>query len=101
MKRQLLCYIHGKDDQWEAFCVDLDLAVAARTPRQARELLEGAIKLYFESALAAAPADRARLLSRQAPLWFRFKLAFQAAIFAFRSRSTGRGEEQFIVSCPA
>ena len=79
MKRQLLCYIHGKDDQWEAFCVDL----------------------YFESALAAAPADRARLLSRQAPLWFRFKLAFQAAIFAFRSRSTGRGEEQFIVSCPA
>ncbi|MDO1560394.1 hypothetical protein Q0812_13245 [Brevundimonas sp. 2R-24] len=103
MQRMLWCFAHGSNRTgWEAVCVDLDIAVEARTFEAAKAALESAICSYVEDALQEAPADRARLLRRRAPWFVRLgcwaKLAWHAVTNRRRDDDQRAG---FDVLCPA
>jgi hypothetical protein len=70
----LRCYAMGRGDQWEAFCLDLDLAVAGDSLMGVRAALESAIKEYVEQVVALPAEDQKRLIRRRAPLheWLRY-----------------------------
>jgi predicted RNase H-like HicB family nuclease len=65
--RSLLCFAEGKEGDWEAICLDLDIAVQGSSYEEVSELLNSAIATYFEDALAEDAETRKRLLSRKAP----------------------------------
>lgn len=103
MKRSLLCVVEGRGDEWEAICLDLDIAVAGRSFEGVMHDLEKAVALYMASANQEAPADRARLLNRRAPLWLRVKTVAHVLFALLSDRSGGRGESGggFRLPCPA
>ncbi len=90
--RAFLCFVSGCDDAWEAICTDLDIAVHARSERDARDRLTGAVQSYIEDAAREAKPVRDRLLARRAP-WhvvLRWRLRVTRSALAL----TGRGREQ-------
>jgi predicted RNase H-like HicB family nuclease len=71
--RSLRCYAEGGDGDWEAICLDLDIAVQGRSFEDVFDSLQAAISLYFES-VAELPADqRPALLHRPVPVPVRLK----------------------------
>lgn len=95
-------YAHGKPGEWEAICVDFDIAVQGTSFDEVRAMLNEAVASYVEDAMAEAPADRDRLLNRHAPLWVKFK--FAAAFLAHISFGRSRSKELqagFDIPCPA
>lgn len=66
--RTLHCYASGRDGDWEAICLDLDIAVQGESFEIVQRSLQEAVALYLE-AVADLPADQRRhLLHRPAPL---------------------------------
>jgi predicted RNase H-like HicB family nuclease len=102
MTKNLLCYAAGRAGDWEAICVDLDLAVQGQSFDEARALLQRSIDLYVAEAAKEAPEEAARLLSRAAPLWVRTKWAAKL-FWHLVSRQNGRDRSYagFDLSCPA
>ena len=101
-KRELLCIARGHADQWEAFCLDYDLAVQARSFDEARQMLSEVIATYVDDAMKEDEPARTRLLKRRAPLAARLVWAWRA----FRSTLAGaHGHDDpaigFPVACPA
>lgn len=98
MGQGLRCYAWSDGGVWEARCVDLDLAVAARTRDEVKRLLNEAIRTYIEDASKEAPADRDRLLRRKAPLLDRVGfqlLGLAARLRHHREDGNGRSHRQF------
>ena len=64
------CYAERKDGQWQAFCLDFDLAAQAETFGEVRAKLDAMLDDYV--AEATVGEDRAfgeQLLTRRAPWW--------------------------------
>ncbi|MSO93437.1 MAG: hypothetical protein EXQ86_08575 [Rhodospirillales bacterium] len=83
MTRALHCFAEGREGEWEAICLDLDIAVQGASFEDVFRSLPEAIDLYVEAAAELPEADRKRLLGRPAPLGVRLKflaLAFKALI---------------------
>jgi hypothetical protein len=103
-KYEFLCFARGFPGQWEAFCVDLDLAVQGESFHEVQASLEGAIRDYVTTAREEAEPDRNRLLDRRAPLWLVWLWIGRVMLSAWRH---GRGEADrsytasFPVACPA
>lgn len=70
--RRLLCFAEGKEGDWDAFCVDFDIAVQGRTFEEVYELLNQSIADYIEAAFREDEVTRKRLLNRRAPLLVRW-----------------------------
>lgn len=71
----LRCYARVIDDQWQAFCLDFDLAAQADSFEEARAKLASMIGEYLYDALRGEDRDHAdQLLRRRAPwhMWLRF-----------------------------
>lgn len=102
MTKNLLCYAAGRAGDWEAICIDLDIAVQGQSFDEARALLQRSIDLYVEEAVKEAPEEAARLLARTAPLWVRTTWAM-TLFWHLLSRQPGRGLSYagFDLSCPA
>ena len=67
------CYAEGRDGDWEAICLDLDIAVQGRSFEEVFGSLQEAIALYIET-VAELPADqRPALVDRPVPLPVRLK----------------------------
>ena len=69
--RQLLlrCMAQQRDNQWQAFCLDFDLAAQADTLDEAKRKLELQVEEYVYDALAGEDRQYAdQLLTRRAPL---------------------------------
>jgi hypothetical protein len=97
----MTCFAQGRDGQWEAICLDRDIAVAGRSLSEVRELLQQAVSTYVLDVDCEAPWLREGLLSRRCPLPVR--LSFEArAVFApmiervFKDRRHAR----FTIPCP-
>ncbi len=73
MRKRLLCYAEGHGEAWEAFCLDLDLAVQGRSFEEVYRSLSAAIRDYVEAALKEDRATAERLLNRKAPLLERLR----------------------------
>ena len=100
MQRSVLCFFHGRADEWEAVCLDFDLAVAGRSFDEAREFLDGAMRLYVEGAMAEDEETRGRLLARSAPWYVRWRFVFRHMISLLR-QDRDAGEGGFRMPCPA
>jgi hypothetical protein len=69
--RQLVlrCYAEKKQEHWQAFCLEFDLAVQAESFQEAKSKLEAQIVDYVTDALVGEDKEYAdQLLSRRAPL---------------------------------
>ncbi len=72
------CYAEGRADDWEAICLDLDLAVQGTSFGDVQRSLNDAIAMYVERALELPEPDRSRLLRLDgAPLWIRLRYAWK------------------------
>jgi len=102
-KQSLVCIATGHGNEWEAFCLDFDLAVQGSSFEEVRGFLHEAIRVYVESALAEREPDRSRLLARKAPFFVRFSWGwrlFWLTIFG-RTRRDENATVEFPIARPA
>ena len=101
MDRMLLCHAKGHTGDWEAICLDLDIAVQGESFEDVFGSLNESISLYLDAIEDLPDADQARLLHRRAPLSIRLKF-FLYALWSLLGNKTGRDSRaQFTVACPA
>lgn len=81
MRKVLRCYAEGRDSEWEAVCLDLDISVQGESFEDIFHALNEAIALYFQAVMALPEAERPHLLDRPAP----FMLRLRFLIYALRS----------------
>ena len=86
----LRCYVEPSGGQWQAFCVDLDLAAQAESFAEAKEKLDRIINYYVYDALEGEDKAHAEsLLCRKAPLRHRMKYR----LYAFRDKQRRRAQQ--------
>ncbi|MBV8071903.1 MAG: hypothetical protein JO270_18485 [Acidobacteriaceae bacterium] len=101
MSKLLRCYAERHGGQWEAFCVDFDIAVQGSTFEEVYRVLNIAVTDYVERANELPAQDRRRLLHRRAP--FRSRLWFLFAFLSTLLRSTGSKDDErhgYTLACP-
>jgi len=64
----IFCYAEGRDSDWEAFCLNFDLAVQGASFDDVRAKLNEAIEIYLEGVRALPKEEWARMVNRRAPL---------------------------------
>ena len=102
MVKQLLCYAEGRGDQWEAICVDLDLAVQGHSFLEVQDSLNEAIAGYFEAVAEEDDAVRQQLLNRRAPLLIRMRYAWRWLLASVLHRGPDdRSLAGYQTACPA
>ncbi|MCZ0951507.1 MAG: hypothetical protein OXJ56_02895 [Rhodospirillaceae bacterium] len=92
--RKLTCYAWGKPGDWEALCVDLDLAAQGENLEEVRRELGDAIQTYLDYVADLPENEQARFLDRKAPLRLRLQLALKHRAFyllnSLKIGATGR-----------
>ena len=92
--RKLTYYAWGKPGDWEALCVDLDLAAQGENYEEVRRELGDAIETYLGYAADLPEDEQARFLKRKATLRLRLQLALMHRAFhllsSLRIGSNGR-----------
>ncbi len=74
----LRCYAEEIDGQWQAFCIDLNLAAQADTFEDARVSLHSMIGSYVYDAIEGEDQDYAdQLLTRRAPISLRLRYHYR------------------------
>ena len=73
--QRVQCFARGVPGDWEATCVDLDIAVQGSSFEEVKSLLDVAVHSYIEDACAEDPATARALLNRRAPLGLRIRIA--------------------------
>lgn len=99
--RSFLCYAHGRDGDWEAICVDLDVAVQGASFEEVQMLLNEAVAEYVDAAMFETPKVRAQLLNRKAPWHVSFKLWIGILISNLFNGQHREQQASFPVACPA
>lgn len=76
MAKKIRCYAEGRDGQWQAFCLNFDLAVQGTSLDDVRHDLEAAISMYLDYVSDLPIEEQAQFLRRRAPLghWLKFTL---------------------------
>lgn len=101
MNRRLTCYIEGSDNQWEAICLDFDIAVQGISARDVEDHLLDAIRSYLEYAYSLPEAERAAFLDRQVPLFLRLKFVWNVIKSALFKNISDQKERHYTSSfCP-
>ena len=88
--RRLRCYASGRHGDWDAICLDYDIAVHGSNFAQVNALLGEAIATYIEYANKAAPKARDRLLNRRVPFYIRLQYIGRYIWHALRHRDGDR-----------
>ena len=83
------CFAEGRGDQWEALCINFDLAVQGTSFPDVYEGLNKAINEYLRYIHSLPKDEQARFLNRRVPFWTRLEFAFRAFFDALRSRDGG------------
>ncbi len=73
MSLKFRCYAYGSDENWEAVCVDLDIAVFGASASEVEEALDRCIQMYLERVADLPAAERRRFLTRKSPWYVRSK----------------------------
>jgi hypothetical protein len=108
MKYPLECIAHGSGNEWQAICLDLDIAVQAQSLHDVTRILQESVASYIRDALEQDEPTRSQMLNRSAPFSVRATWAmrmFMATLFRRRfdlddedKRETTVG---FPIECPA
>ena len=72
--RKLTCYAWGKPGDWEALCVDLDIATQGPSLEYVRNDLQLVVEDFLDYAAELPEANRNFLLSHRVPLGERLHL---------------------------
>jgi predicted RNase H-like HicB family nuclease len=99
--RSLHCYAEGRDGDWEAICLDLDVAVQGGSFEEVFTSLREAISLYLESVADLSPQEQRHLLQRPAPLSVRLKFLTHAARGLLAASDGDRQRHQFTMPLAA
>jgi predicted RNase H-like HicB family nuclease len=99
--RTLHCYAEGQDGEWEAICLDLDIAVQGRSFEEVFASLQEAIALYLETVADLPPSERRPLLHRSSPLSVRLKFLTHAVRGLFSDGDGHRQRHQFTMPLAA
>jgi predicted RNase H-like HicB family nuclease len=99
--RTLHCCAEGRDGDWEAICLDLDVAVQGRSFEQVFDGLEEAISLYLQTVADLPPEEQSSLLQRPVPFLVRLKFLAQAARGLFPDVDGDRRHYQFTLPMTA
>lgn len=92
------CYAEGRPGQWEAFCLEFDLAVQGSSCEDVMSKLRDQIELYVEEVCELPVEDQRRLLSRGVPFAFRLRMLwFMAVSFLF---SPSNDKQRAVYDCP-
>ena len=75
MKNKATCYAWGRTGNWEAICVDYDLAAQGDSLEEVRRELDDAIETFLSRVTELPESEQARLLNRKAPIALRARLA--------------------------
>lgn len=86
MRGSFYCVLHGRGNQWEGLCLDLDLAIHGHSLAEVKNLMNEAIDTYVEDAMQEDEATREALLNRSAPFRVRVYWATRIAMAALRGR---------------
>lgn len=86
-KLNVYCVARGRDSEWEAFCLDFDLAVQGRSYDEVVARLKTAIVDYVHSAAAEPEPVRNKLLTRCAPWATTLSWKWRVAFWAFCHRN--------------
>lgn len=98
----LYCVARGRDHQWQAFCLDFDLAVQGRSFDEVAKLLETAVLEYVRSAMNEPEPARSQLLHRRVPLLTRLVWSWRVAMWTLMGkREAEESTIGFPVPCPA
>lgn len=101
MRRVLHCYAFGESQQWQAICLDLDLAVQGRSFDEVFKLLEESIAFHLEGVMDLPEGDRRHLLNRRVPWPVRLKFAADAFVMGLRRQSDGPFTHQYTMPSPS
>lgn len=93
--RTLHCYAEGRDGDWEAICLDLDIAVQGGSFEEVFRSLQQAISLYLETVTDLPPQEQRALLHRPAPFPVRLKFLTHALRGLFAGSDGDRQRHQF------
>jgi hypothetical protein len=99
--RTLRCYAEGRNGDWEAICLDLDIAVQGGSFQEVFSSLRDAISLYLESVADLPLEERRALLNRPAPFPVRFKFLTHALRGLFPDSDVDRQRHQFTMPLAA
>jgi hypothetical protein len=99
--RSLRCYAEGRNGDWEAICLDLDIAVQGGFFEEVFSSLQEAISLYLKSVTDLPPQEQRALLYRPAPFPVRFKFLTQALRGLFADSDGDRQRHQFTMPLAA
>ena len=78
--RKLTCYAWGKPGDWEAICIDYDLAAQGDSFDEVRGELADAVETYLDYVSDLPENEQRAFLSRKAPLNLRLRLAWASKI---------------------
>ena len=95
MAKTLHCCADGRDGDWEAICLDLDVAAQGRSFEEVFDGLMEAISLYLQTVADLPPEERPSLLHRPVPFMARLKFLAQAARGLFSDNAGDRQHYQF------
>ena len=98
-QRVLRCFAYGDNGHWEAFCIDLNLAVEGRSLEEVRASLSEMICTYIEDVEKEEPADRAQLLQRCAPFSILARYYLGLLFSVFRRGDDRRRQTNFELPC--
>ncbi len=102
MQKILLCCAEGRERDWEAICLDLDIAVQGSSFDEVYHSLNDAIALYRDTVENLPAEERANLVERPAPLRIRLKFLLRALRAVFRGRGGDDScSHQYTVPCAA
>lgn len=92
----VLCVAEGSEGEWEAICLDLDLAVQGKSFDEVYQKLNDQVYLYLDGVMALPKADRQRLLSRRAPLSVRLPFIWRI-LGSVIGRKNGRAHHEYTI----
>jgi hypothetical protein len=97
----LHCYASGTDGDWEAICLDLDIAVQGHSFEEVQDSLGKAIRLHLERVSELPAEEQPGLLYRPVPLTARIRFAIEAFLLAVSLRDRGSYKHQYTMPAPA
>jgi hypothetical protein len=105
MAKKLMCFARGRPGEWEAICLDFDIAVQGLSFEEVAKLLEISIADYVESAEREQPEIARRLLRRAVPVHIQLRYLLSFIWHTLRRRRRGGGDDRlehnFEMPCPA
>jgi predicted RNase H-like HicB family nuclease len=86
MNKVVRCYAEGRDGQWEAVCLEFDIAVQGQSLEEVVQSLRSAIAAYLDYVGGLPEKEQARFLNRRVPWLLRLQF-FWHMLFAHRRQS--------------